>query len=134
MNTLECDNSLPKTFFKGTYRWMFGILKISVLIEDRRPDLEVGKYDGKYKTQISVFLFGKRIFSTLARGGGPYYYGHCEASDIDKFFSKEDADTIKSSEKGSVFTVRTSLMSLCNDLDNISPEFNLYSSYGEEDR
>lgn len=67
------DGSFPKVFFEKTYRWVFGILKIYVLVEDRRPDLKLGEYDGKYKTQVSVFLFGKRIFSTYSRA--PYKGG-----------------------------------------------------------
>ena len=70
---IEYDNNGTAKFdpetgvvFEQTIKKLMGILKIWVLVENRRPDL-VG-YEAIYKTQVRVDLFGKRISSFIFRG------------------------------------------------------------------
>lgn len=52
--------------FEKTIKKLFGVLKIWVFVENRRPDL-VGD-ESIYKTQVRVNLFGKRISSFIFSG------------------------------------------------------------------
>ena len=66
------DNGVAKydpdtgVVFEQTARKLFGILKIWVFVENRRPDL-VGD-QARYKTQVRVDLFGKPVCSFIFRG------------------------------------------------------------------
>lgn len=54
---------MPVTKFDQTYKFLFGIVSIRVLIEDRRPDLE--EYHSKYKNFLWVKVFGRVVFHRL---------------------------------------------------------------------
>lgn len=70
---IEYDNNGTAKFdpdtgvvFEKTIKKLMGILKIWVFVENRRPDL-VGD-EARYKTQVRVDLFGKRISSFIFSG------------------------------------------------------------------
>jgi len=53
----EAVKGAPICLKEINYSTLFGLISLSAYIEDRRPDLPVGEFLGKYKTQVHVRFF-----------------------------------------------------------------------------
>lgn len=62
------DSSLPVCIKEIEISRLYGLIKLHVIIEDRRPDFN--EYEKKFKTQIKVKLFFYN-FSFIARSKNP---------------------------------------------------------------
>lgn len=50
-------SSLPILIKEFKKRWLFGLVSIEYYVENRRPDLKDGEYDGKYKHLLYFNVF-----------------------------------------------------------------------------
>lgn len=64
-------DSTPVMFRDIKKRFLLGIVRIHYYVENRRPDLKDGEYNGKYKHFLSVYIFWKQLNWTF-RTNYPY--------------------------------------------------------------
>lgn len=76
-NNMETKSSTPVIVKQWQRSFLLGAVYIEYHVEDRRPDLEVGEYDGKYKHFLTMFIVGKRLNWTF-RTTHPYEDLPCE--------------------------------------------------------
>ena len=53
--------------WKKSWKFLFGIVKVSLYIEDRYPDDRSFKNPSKYKHHFNIFIFGRRVYNNLYR-------------------------------------------------------------------
>lgn len=78
------NNTFPQTLMEYKRSYLLGIFSISVLVEDRRPDLSSAI--GKYKHQISVKFLWKKFFIILRTTNRSGFYmmdGVDRSNDLD---------------------------------------------------
>lgn len=68
------SNAFPVTVKEATYKFLFGLVKVWWLMEDRRPDLsddqkEAGQH---YKYQLTITILWKKKLSWVFHSGYSY--------------------------------------------------------------
>lgn len=65
---LQKKNLMPVSIKEEKMKYLFGLVTIWYILEDRRPDVDYGDdqtCSKKYKHQIHVCIFGKPVFSVV---------------------------------------------------------------------
>lgn len=72
MNIKTKESSEPQLLYEYFWSTLFGLVKISLRVEDRRPDLD--EVIGKYKHFIFFKFLWKEVSIVLRSTNGPGFY------------------------------------------------------------
>lgn len=65
------QNNNPVVLCQETFSHLIGLVKIKYVLIDQRPDFSKHEYPQKYKTQIKMYIFGKKVFTAILRSQYP---------------------------------------------------------------